>query len=309
MRKVFIGVVAIIVAPVLGLMAFVTIMSFFNGRVGANVDFSKSAFKAQPPAPLTKPLMLKVVTFNIQDTMVVGWNRPTRMRAIGRILTKLDPDLVGFQEAFIASDRKVLMDALRESRLQYAQYFDSGTVGCGVFIASAFPIKEAYFHRYSTANPWYKLWEGDWWAGKGVGLARVELPNGLGMLDFYSTHAQAGYGNQGYRLIRQTQMTELAKFINDTRMGTVPTLITGDFNCRPGQDDFQQAMLGANLMSLIQNGEHQIDHILGVSDAKYRFEVLDTFPIAEKVPIDGSRVTDLSDHNGYISTVRIGPAN
>src|SRR5690606_4091093 len=127
---------------------------------------------------------------------------------IAERLVALDPDIVGFQEAFIAADREVLQAGLAASRLQHFQYYASGTVGSGLLIASAFPIREAWFCRFSKSNPWYKFNEGDWWAGKGVALARLELPEGGGFIDFYNTHAQAGYGNPAYKVVRNFQMAE-----------------------------------------------------------------------------------------------------
>lgn len=288
-----------------GLVIFIFVMSFFNARTGANQDFAQSALKETPPPAWKKPVLLRVVTFNIQDTWVVGQNRPERMAAIGHTLTELDPDLAGFQEAFVGKERAILMKALSTSRLQYSEYYPSGTVGSGLFIMSAFPIKEAYFHRYTMANEWYKVWEGDWWAGKGAALARVELPGGAN-LDFYTTHAQAGYGNPAYRGVRRNQMAELAQFINESRLRSVPALITGDFNCGPGAEDHETAVMTANMVRLMTHDTH-LDHIYGVQDGGYQFEVVETIDIVDgRAPGGGS--IRLSDHYGYMSTIRITPA-
>jgi sphingomyelin phosphodiesterase 2 len=279
-------------------------MALRNGRIGADTDFQSSALLQHPPEALTKEITLKLVTFNIQDTWVVGQDRPERMRGIGATLTALDPDIVGFQEAFIPADRAVLMAALKDSRLKHFQYFRSGTVGCGLFVASAYPIAEAYFHRFSVAGDWYKIWEGDWWAGKGVALARIQLPGG-GLFDFYDTHAQAGYGNAQYNVVRKGQMTELGTFVTASRMRTVPAFLVGDMNCRPGAEDFGAAVFGANLLR-VKNLDTHIDHIFTVKDPHYDVEVLDTVKIDEQTEAKGRRV-DLSDHKGYMSTVRIRP--
>lgn len=307
MKKILIALGILAASPfllVVGVMLFAFVLSFWNGYVGVSVDFAKSPLLASPPAPLTKPLTLKIVTFNIQDTWVVGSNRPERMRAIGEIVGRMDPDVVGFQEAFIDKERKILLDALAGSRLAYSQYFASGTLGSGLLIASAFPIKEAWFHRYAAANEWYKVWEGDWWAGKGAGLVRLELPGG-GNLDFYDTHAQATYGNARYRLIRKDQMLELARFINDTRLRTVPAFLMGDMNCGAGKEDYEALLSCAKLTRAMGIDTH-IDHIFAADNPKYTVEVLETVPIAEKVNVNGKRV-DLSDHTGYMTTVRVTP--
>ncbi len=287
-----------------GLFLILFVASFFNGRVGAPTDYAQSALLVNPPERLQEDALLKVVTYNVQALWVVGRNRPARMREIGRVLTDLDPDIVGFQEAFVAKDRAVLIDALKHSRLKYHEYFRSATVGSGLLVMSAFPIKEHYFHRYSVSNPWYKVWEGDWWAGKGVCLARIALPGG-GLVDFYNTHAQAGYGNPAYRDLRIIQMAELAAFINKTRTRTAPAFLTGDMNCRPGAVDFETAVSGAGLTRAMTI-DTRIDHIFSVDDPGYVFEAIETVTIPAHIQKDGKSF-QLSDHPGYLSLVRIKP--
>lgn len=288
-------------------LPFVTVgvMALFNGYVGVETDYSGSALRAGPPSPWTGTATLKVATFNIQDLYLAGKDRPQRMRSIGAKLLILDPDIVGFQEAFIKADRAVLLKELEPTRLAYHQYYPSGTAGSGLLVASAFPIREVYFHRFTVANPFYKLNEGDWWAGKGVALARLEIPD-AGYLDFYDTHAQAGYGNPAYDRVRRTQMTELASFVSGSRCGTVPALVVGDMNCRPGDEDFEAAVQGAKLLRLM-DGDSRIDHIFGVADRRYEFEVVATEPIAATVKL-GDKEISLSDHTGYLSTIAIRPA-
>ncbi len=308
MKKWLIGCGLILSIPVLlvaGLFVAMLIMAPGNSRVDSPTDFSKSALRASPPAPLARPITLKIVTFNIQDTWVVGFNRPERMAKIAKVLTKLDPDLVGFQESFIDEDRKILVEGLGASRLHHQQYFPSATGGSGLFLMSAFPIKEAYFHRYTQSNPWYKFWEGDWWAGKGVGMVRVELPDNGGYLDFYNTHVQANYGIARYRLIRGAQLLEMAQFINDTRTGTSPAFLVGDMNTHMGSDEMNAALAKCGLQRLM-NLESRIDHIFSVQDPHHTFEVLDTLCITKKWP-EGAETWSLSDHNGYMSTIRVTP--
>jgi len=282
---------------------FLGTLALFNGRVGADTDFPKSPLLASSPEALTQPVTLRLVTFNIQDTWFVGKNRPERMRAIGAMLTRLDPDLVGFQEAFVTAERAVLLDALKSSRLQHHAYYRSATLGSGLLILSAYPIAEAYFHRYADAGSCYKVWEGDWWAGKGAALARIQLPGRAGYIDFYDTHAQAGYGNPEYQTLRQKQMAELAHFINESRTRTAPAFLTGDMNCRIGREDYETAVNGAGLLRLMAV-DSRIDHIFAVKDDRYRFETVDTVAIQQEI----RQGVQLSDHTGYMSTVRITPA-
>lgn len=305
MKKLLKILLGLLVCAVIVFMGVAFGLYRYNDYVGIETDFSNSHYLKVPPTPLQEPVTLKIVTFNIQDLYVVGRDRPARMRHIGRILTELDPDIVGFQESFISGDRAILLEALAGSRLKYHTYYPSGLVGSGLMISSAWPIREAFFMRYTESGPPWRIWEGDFWGGKGVALARVESPAGL--LDIYNTHAQAGYGRPEYRELRSRQMQELADFINESRTGTGPAFLVGDMNCRIGTVDYELAVAEANLLRTMII-DSRIDHIFAVADERYAFETLDTLRIWETITEDG-RTFHLSDHAGYLSEIRITPAD
>jgi len=275
-----------------------------NAFTRSETDLSKSILRARPPTPVEEPMTLKIVTFNVQDLPIVASHRPERMRSIGAVLAELDPDVVGLQEAFVERDRDLLVGAVAGTRLKYARYFPSGAAGSGLLTLSAYPIVESFFHRYTRSGAWFRIDEGDWWAGKGVSLVRIALPDG-GYLDFYNTHAQAGYGNPAYDAVRATQMGELAAFVRASATGWAPAFVVGDLNCRVGRPDFEIAVREGHLVRLMTM-DSRIDHILGVENPQYTFDVLDTCPIERKIPVAGGP-TRLSDHTGYMSTIRLTP--
>lgn len=316
---------ALLLIPLLTCLG-VGVAALTNGRVGADTRFRASRLLADPPPTIAGPLTLKLVTYNIADGYLFTGNRRERMRAIAAELARLDPDLVGLQEAFVAADRALLRRALAGSRLRHEVRFPGATVGNGLWILSAFPIQEAYFDRYEHAGRWYRLWEGDWWAGKGAGLARAALPDGS-TVDFFVTHAQAGRGNPENREVRMEQMRQLARFVGEARTGTAPAFVVGDFNTRPGAPDYELAVSRAGL-GRVMTLDSEIDHIFAVRDARYRFEVLDTVVIEGTTRGSGPEllvsrrptwgelvgllfgapaVTRWSDHPGYMATVRIVP--
>ncbi len=276
-----------------------------NARTPSDTNFSKSAMLANPPAPLAKPVTLKIVTFNVHDMYVISWNRPDRMRGIAETIKALDPDIVGLQEAWIEADRKVLFDALAGTRLAFDHYYPSGLVGSGLYIVSAFPIREAYFHRYIRNGKWYKPYHGDWWSGKGAALARVELPGG-GCVDFYDTHAHAGYGSNEYDADREAQMSELAKFMNEASTKTGPAFIVGDLNCREGSKAYDSLVSEADLVRMMSMSP-RIDNIFAAKNPRYTFELLESNEIDRTITLPNGGHTSLSDHMGYVSTVRITP--
>ncbi len=297
-----------ILAPILfPVIAFLSLAKYSANYNPISSDYSQSIYKSVERKPLSEPVVLKIITFNIQDTWVVGRNRPERMRAIARTLIELDPDIVGFQESFIQKDRQIIIDELTtKSRLKYYQYYPSGLVGSGKFTMSAFPIREVFFYRYNVTGDWYRFWEGDWWAGKGVGLARIEIP-GVGFLDFYNTHLQAGYGNPRYRAVKEAQAKELADYINVSCWTEFPVILVGDLNTRRGDNAHDSLVAIANLIR-IMNMDSSIDHIYAKKSSYYQFEVLDTIDLQKGTDSRGNLIS-LSDHYGYMTTVKIIPIN
>jgi endonuclease/exonuclease/phosphatase family metal-dependent hydrolase len=310
------------------IVLFVGLAALGNARVDAPTAFATSRLRAMAFTPLAAPLELRVVTFNIADGYGFTNNRTERMRAIAKTLRDLDPDLVGLQESFIAADRELLLRELRASRLAHHVRFDGATVGNGLLILSAFPIEEAWFHRYASNNPWYRLWEGDWWAGKGIGLARVRLPDGS-LLDFFDTHAQAGRDNPANETVRLAQMEELARFVREARIPGAPALVVGDFNTRPSAPDYALAVREAPLVRLM-TVDSDIDHIFGVADPSVSYAALATHEISGTLAVPRPEIfldraptlreiaamlfgppstSRLSDHPGYLVTVRVTPGD
>ena len=304
MKRFLKSILILLVLAIVALVLFVCGAALFNGSVGVDERYQQSRLLLDPPPPWSGPQTLKVVTFNIQDLPFIGKNRPQRMRAIGTKVRLLNPDVVGFQEAFVEKDRALLLGELQAGRLKHAQYYPSGTLGSGLLLVSAFPITETYFHRYTVSNPWYKINEGDWWAGKGMALARLEIA-GAGYLDVYNTHAQAGYGNSAYQEIILEQHAEAAGFISKSQVPASPALVLGDFNSRLDAAPLKKLIAEAKLMR-VMNIDSRIDHIFAVRSKHYAFEVMETAPIEESLNIN-KRKFSLSDHTGYMSTIRIVP--
>lgn len=307
MKRIFVGCFGFLVLLLLGPWIFLFVASFWNDYTEVGEDLENSALLQTPPPVWAEGHNLKVVTFNIQDLPFVAKyaDHPERMRAIAVKLSTMDPDVVGFQESFSAKHRQILMDELRAStRLQYFQYFGSGWGGSGLLTASAFPIVETYFHRFADSNAWYHVWEGDWWAGKGVGLTRLEVDDNV-YLDYYNTHAQADYGRAANEAARLRQMEAAADFVQRSQSPTIPAIFVGDVNCRRGAPDYDALVTGAKLIRTMLV-ESRIDHIFAVDQAGYSIEALDTIKIEQMVRVNNKEF-GLSDHPGYLSALHIAP--
>ena len=255
---------------------------------------------------LRKPVELGIVTFNIQDLYLASQYRRPRMAAIAEILCELKPDIVGLQEAFISADRDLLLRGLAGCGLTHSHYFAGGVVGSGLLIVSRFPIEETRFRLYSVACPWYRLDQGDWWAGKGVALARIRLPEENGVLDFYDTHLQARYTEGGYLAERKTQLGEMKRFVAKTALEGAPAALVGDFNTMLGSKELSEAFPEKEFRRLMTIPS-RIDHICGKEDSRYSYEVMGSREIRKMIPLSNGKSTPLSDHPGYMSRIRIAP--
>jgi endonuclease/exonuclease/phosphatase family metal-dependent hydrolase len=255
---------------------------------------------------LRKSVELGIVTFNIQDLYLASQYRRPRVAAIAEILCELKPDIVGLQEAFISADRDLLLRGVAGCGLTHFHYFTGGVAGSGLLIVSRFPIEETRFRLYSVACPWYRLDQGDWWAGKGVALARIRLPEENGVLYFYATHLQARYTEGGYLAERETQLGEMKRFVSKTSLEGAPEVLAGDFNTMLGSKELSEAFPETEFRRLMTI-RSRIDHIYGKEDSRYSYEVLESREIRKMIPLSNGKSTPLSDHPGYMSRIRIVP--
>jgi endonuclease/exonuclease/phosphatase family metal-dependent hydrolase len=184
------------------------------------------------------PQRLRVLTLNVWG-IPIAQDRAERMKAIGEQITALDPDIVALQEAFMPEDRDRILAYLAPGKWPYSHYFTSGIVGSGVMIISRYPVVDATFHRYRLGGRPERVWEADYYAGKGIGLVRLTTPAGL--LDVYATHALAQYSpdtSDEYAAHRATNMYEAARFVVAQSAGN-PVLLCGDLNTRPDQPGYR----------------------------------------------------------------------
>ena len=284
------------VGTALFMAGLLLVLLLYNTRTPADSDLNAPWITNVEPTPWDSPRRLTFVTYNVHDLYRVSADRRLRLEAIGEALAKLDPDVVGIQEAFIASDRAALMTKLADSRLQHAHYFPSGTVGSGLLVLSAYPIEAVAFHRYIRNGKWYKVWHGDWWAGKGAAYVRVAV-GPRQYLDFYDTHAHAGYGSDEYNADRAHQMEELAAFVEATHIPDTPAILVGDLNCRRTDPDFDGLYETMALQSLNDNLDG-IDHIFAFGNDPYGVSRVQVDIMDGTVATENGAVA-WSDHRGY----------
>ena len=225
------------------------------------------------------------------------------MDRIAELLVELKPDIVCLQEGFVSGDISLIREPLRDIGLRFAIYYPSGVVGSGLWILSRFPIRETYFKRFSKNGVFHDTRGGDWWAGKGVAFARLELSEDK-YLDLYNTHMICNLGPQELRAHRMDQARELAEFAGATTPDSIPAIVLGDFNCGPGSAEFNLIEECLGWEALLERPAI-FDHIQGLGRwSGYSFEHLDEHTIHGTVATEDGEVW-ISDHSGLFLRVQI----
>ena len=151
-------------------------------------------------------MLLRVLTLNVWGMSLLAKDIAYRMDEIGKQLASMKLDLVGLQEAWNEEDRARLYRGAQQGGLQYSHYFSSGIFGAGIFVLSRYPIIDAGFHRFRLTGELEKIWNADFYGGKGIGFARVLTP--IGPIDIYDAHLVAAYADAPYEAERAAGVYE-----------------------------------------------------------------------------------------------------
>jgi len=251
-------------------------------------------------SPLEEPLELKIATWNIcgipgkLDTPL-----SERIPLIGRMIAEFEPDLVGFQEAFLVSSRKEIIKSLAGTDLRFHTYFPS-RIGSGLLTVSAFPIVDKDFIMYEAqGNPINP--NGEWYAGKGIGRTRINFGKGVD-IDFFNTHIHAG--DLEYLDIRKNQRDQCTNFVSRYLGNDKPTFLTSDLNCFVGDDEYLE-FIGLSDLVRVMDGRFRGKEHIHAGNLEYNgVRNIETWEIPE---ILDHRGIQLSDHPGYVSKILIRP--
>ncbi|XP_052865505.1 putative neutral sphingomyelinase isoform X1 [Anopheles cruzii] len=189
---------------------------------------------------------LSILTLNIWGIPYVSKDREVRVKAIGDVLASGNYDLVSLQEVWSDSDYQYLRQRV-ENVLPFCHYFYSGVVGSGLAILSRYPIVSAFFHSWSVNGYFHRIQHGDWFGGKGVGLAKISVNDQL--VHVYVAHLHAEYNRQcdDYMAHRVIQAYDTAQFIESTRGHSVLQVLAGDLNTEPGDLAYRVLLTSSNL--------------------------------------------------------------
>lgn len=196
-----------------------------------------------PNDPIQSPAAsLNILTFNCWGLKYLATLRNQRLLEIGHRIaaTVPAPDIVGLQECWTQEDYLAIR-RLTNSILPYAKFYHSGIFGGGLAILSLFPIIESSMVRYPLNGRPTAFFRGDWFVGKGVACASIQLPAAEGkgngeVLEVFTTHLHAPYEgepNDSYLCHRTAQAWEIAKLMRGAAERGHLVVGLGDFNMVP----------------------------------------------------------------------------
>lgn len=157
---------------------------------------------------------------------------PARMTAIARHILERSPDVVCLQEVFLPDMRDLILRDLG-TVYPYHQSYTNGLLGSGLLTLSKYPIIDANFLSFRLSGKPEDIKRGDYYVAKGVGMARIQTPNGI--LDVYNVHPHAQYEHHEdneYAVYTHAQLYETVRFVH-AHSYAHPAVLCGDFNTQP----------------------------------------------------------------------------
>lgn len=251
-------------------------------------------------APLTGLLLaaslagaaeLKVLTFNAAGIPLVHPRLGARIEGAGKAIAGGGFDLVGLQELWRDKDSDRLAAA---SGLPHAARFQRRVAfRTGLTILSRWPIVRTEERAFSAVRPSLRhLAQGEAVAGKGFLFARLATP--WGELDAYDAHTLADYRETKYRLLRLTELFELAEGVLELSAGR-PFVILGDLNSGHGDREYDL------FLDLLGLSDPCAPKGLEACGDPRRSKRIDHALVPGRLEAGAARVFDdsLSDHHGF----------
>uniref|UniRef100_A0A0N4ZSI4 sphingomyelin phosphodiesterase n=1 Tax=Parastrongyloides trichosuri TaxID=131310 RepID=A0A0N4ZSI4_PARTI len=180
-------------------------------------------------------IQLKVATLNcwaIKIPIFGSKDLKKRVEAIAEALHDSDYDIVAFQELWAESDYNYIANFVKKI-FPFTHYFHNGYTGSGTCVFSRFRIISTFKHCYSLNGFAHHIHRGDWFGGKLIGMAEIQV--GTIKIAFYTTHLHAEYdrNNDTYLPHRIIQAYEVGQFVRYSSRGADVAIVTGDFNIEP----------------------------------------------------------------------------
>ncbi|KAL1487053.1 hypothetical protein MTO96_008357 [Rhipicephalus appendiculatus] len=197
---------------------------------------------------------VRVLTLNCWGIVGISKHRVERMTAIANYLATTEYDFVFLQEVWSQEDFKRIRKKAKHN-LPYGHYFFSGVLGSGVCLLSKSPIIDTGLLKYNLNGYAHKIFHGDWFGGKVVGLCKVRH-RGLN-INLYITHLHAEYNRNydTYLSHRICQSFELSQYVKHTSATCDLAILAGDFNTEPLDPPYNIIIYNSDLVDAFVDQE------------------------------------------------------
>ncbi|KAL1794037.1 hypothetical protein ACET3X_007458 [Alternaria dauci] len=184
------------------------------------------------------PSSIRILSLNCWGLKFISKLRNERLTEIGVQIAAASPqpDIVGLQECWTQQDYHAIRDKTRHI-LPYGKFYYSGIFGGGLVILSRWPIVESNMVRYPLNGRPAAFYRGDWFVGKGVACARIQMgPSKRDIAEVFCTHLHAPYEREphdSYICHRTAQAWEITKLMRAAAERGHLVIGMGDFNMIP----------------------------------------------------------------------------
>lgn len=198
------------------------------------------------PADVT----FNLLTYNIQIRPVLD-RIDIKTKNISPLLSGFD--VVGVQECFDQCERLVKAVALPNRVIYNTPKNDGRKIGSGLALMSKIRVlRTDAVHFRNNGGQVEK------WASKGVLMMSLDLGSGR-VVDVYTTHMQAGGGEEG-NVVHRTQVDDILAFIKKNSPAEHSVVLMGDFNMRPFLKDMagippEKFKRSAHYKALMEEGQ------------------------------------------------------
>lgn len=182
---------------------------------------------------------LSVLSANMWGPPPAKYQRE-RFKHLGAASWLRDYDVVLLQEVFTSEQYHDILASGARKTHPHHHWFKSGLSGSGLVVLSRHRIVDRFFEVFQNQGHAEKFYHADYYAAKGVGFIKVEVPGLPRPVSFYCTHLHASYDKlsrldfdfekERYAHIRTAQMAQMAKFISLTSTKDDLVVVAGDFN-------------------------------------------------------------------------------